>query len=105
MSAILFDGRLRLTEPLLFHMLLYMKQLLIELEPEVAERLEAVAPGKSRRRSEFIRMAIRRALWELEERATAEAYARQPDAAVDVYLDPRVWEPRPARSRKRKTRR
>ena len=82
-----------------------MTQLSIELEPEVAERPEAVAPGKSRRRSEFIRMAIRKALWELEEQATAEAYARQPDAAADVYLDPRVWERRPTGARKKKARR
>jgi predicted transcriptional regulator len=81
-----------------------MKSLLIELEDEVAEQLEAVAPARSRRRSEFIRQAIRRALWDLEEQATAEAYRRQPDAAADVYLAPDVWEPRtvsrPTRSRR-----
>ena len=41
----------------------YMKQILIEIEDDVAARLEAVAPGRTRRRSEFVRMAIRRALW------------------------------------------
>ncbi len=40
-------------------------------------------------------MAIRRALWELEETATAEAYKRQPDAASDAYVDPSAWQPRP----------
>lgn len=70
-----------------------MKQLLIELDEETAASLEKVAPGRSRRRSEFIRMAIRKALWELEERLTAEAYARKPDSSSDAYLDPRVWEP------------
>ncbi len=39
-------------------------------------------------------MAIRKALWEEQERATAEAYRRQPDSSVDAYLDPRVWEPK-----------
>jgi hypothetical protein len=51
-----------------------------------------VAPERSRRRSEFIRMAIRKALWEEQERATAEAYRRQPDSSSDAYLDPRTWE-------------
>ena len=36
-----------------------MKQILIEIDPDVAERLEQIAPGRSRRRSKFIRMAIR----------------------------------------------
>jgi len=56
-----------------------------------AARLERAAPGSSRRRSEFIRAAIRKALWELEEHVTEEAYARQPDASVEAYIDPRVW--------------
>ena len=79
----------------------YMKQLLIELEDDVAEKLERVAPGRARRRSEFIRKAIRRALWELEEEATAAAYRKHPDSANDAYLDPRVWE-QPSRKRPRR---
>jgi predicted DNA-binding protein len=69
-----------------------MKQLLIEIDPETAARLDRVAPSRSRRRSEFIRAAIRRALWEIEERATEQAYRRQPDSADDTYVDPAVWE-------------
>lgn len=78
----------------------YMKQLLIEVEDEIAAKLEAAAPGRNRRRSEFVRMAIRRALWELEEAATAEAYRRQPDSAGDTHFDPSTWEPRPRAARK-----
>ncbi len=69
-----------------------MKQLLIELDDATAEKLERVAPARSRKRSRFIRSAIRRAIWELEEQATAEAYQKQPDSAADAYVDPRVWE-------------
>jgi len=71
-----------------------MKQLLIEVEDDIAAKLEAAAPGRSRQRSEFVRMAIRRALWALEEAKTAEAYRRQPDSAGDAYLDPSTWEAR-----------
>ncbi len=83
------------------YIILYMKQVLIELEDDVAEKLERVAPGRARRRSEFIRKAICRALWELEEEATAEAYRRHPDLAADAYLDPRVWK-QPSRKRPRR---
>ena len=69
-----------------------MKQLLVEVDDDIAARLEQVAPARSRRRSEFIRMAIRKALWEEQERATAEAYRRHPDSAGDAYLDSSVWE-------------
>lgn len=76
-----------------------MKQLIIEIEPEIAEALERVAPARSRRRSEFIRRAIRKALWELEEQATAEAYRRIPDQDPPPFAAV-TWEaaePPPAR--------
>jgi len=57
-----------------------MKTLIVELDEEVAAKLERVAPGRSRQRSEFIRNAVRKALWEIEEQATAEAYREQPDS-------------------------
>jgi Arc/MetJ-type ribon-helix-helix transcriptional regulator len=82
-----------------------MKQLLIEIDEDTVERLEKVAPARSRRRSEFIRAAIRRALWDLEERQTQEAYGRQPDSGDDTYIDPDAWEAegdRPRRPRRRR---
>lgn len=68
------------------------KQILVELDPETAARLERAAPARSRRRSEFIRGAIRRALWELDERETRAAYLRDPDTADGAWPDP-PWEP------------
>jgi predicted transcriptional regulator len=72
-----------------------MKSLLVEVDDELASRLERVAPARSRRRSEFVRAAILKALWEAEEQATAEAYARHPDSP-DMTFDPAVWEGRTA---------
>ena len=86
------------------YILNHMKQVLIEVDDELAAELEKVAPGRSRRRSEFIRFAIRQALWDLEEKRTAEAYKQQPDSEDEIYLDPRVWErplKRTARRRKK----
>jgi hypothetical protein len=81
-----------------------MKQLLIEVDDALAAKLEKVAPVRSRRRSNFIRYAIRQALWNLEEKRTAEAYKQQPDSADEVYLDSHIWErppKRPAARRKK----
>jgi len=69
-----------------------MMQILIDLDEKTAAQLEEVAPARSRRRSEFIRAAIRQALWAIEERATARAYAEQPDDEP-VFFDPAAWEP------------
>jgi predicted transcriptional regulator len=72
-----------------------MKALIVELDDEVAAKLERVAPGRSRQRSEFIRNAIRQALWNIEEKATALAYREQPDSGDDTYLNSDVWEKGP----------
>src|SRR5207249_3567115 len=80
------------TLSILFYMMIHMNKLLIELDEETMKRLEAVAPARSRRRSEFVRAAIRKAIWEIEERNVADAYARSPDTGAP-YLDARAWEP------------
>lgn len=69
-----------------------MKQILIQLDADTAERLERVAPARSRKRSEFIRNAIRRALWEREEERTRQAYLEQPDVAEPGWPEA-PWEP------------
>ena len=78
-----------------------MKQLLIQVDDETARRLERFAPARSRRRSAFVRGAIRKALWDAEERATAEAYGRLPDTSEEPF-DPATWEPAPKQRRRRR---
>ena len=79
------------------------KQILVEIDAETAERLERAAPARSRRRSAFIREAIRRALWELEERETRAAYLRDPAAKEGAWPEP-PWEPWTAAEPKRRPR-
>ncbi len=79
-----------------------MKQVLVQLDDETARRLDQTIPSGSRKRSEFIRTAIRKALWEMEERATAEAYRAEPDASEPAHFEAAAWDPPPAqRPRKR----
>ena len=67
------------------------KQILIELDADTAARLERAAPARSRQRSEFIRNAIRRALWDIEEKQTRAAYLRNPDASDSTWPEA-PWE-------------
>ncbi len=70
-----------------------MKQILLEIDDGIAARLEAIAPARSRKRSEFLRKAIQQAIWDIEEEATQAAYERQPDLTDPLSFDARVWDP------------
>ncbi|MEP7363631.1 MAG: hypothetical protein ABI972_10280 [Acidobacteriota bacterium] len=61
-----------------------MKSLLIQLDAPTLAALDRIAPPKDRKRSEFIRMAIRRAIREAEFASMREAYLRQPDSAAEA---------------------
>ncbi len=84
-----------------------MAQILVQVSDQMLESLEKVAPGSSRKRSRFIRLALQKALMEVQDLGTREAYRRVPDDTLD-WFDPRVWDewkPRPSpRRTKRKAR-
>jgi len=77
-----------------------MKQLIVELDDALARRLERAAPGKARKRSEFVRAAIARALDQALETETRRAYERVPDANEE-YFDKAEWEPKATKRRGR----
>jgi metal-responsive CopG/Arc/MetJ family transcriptional regulator len=61
-----------------------MKALLIQLdEPTLVALNRVAAPGK-RKRSEFVRQAIRQAIRQAEYRGMRDAYRQQPDSAQDA---------------------
>ena len=75
-----------------------MNQILLEIDEATFTRLERVAPSRSRKRSEFLRAAIQRALWEIEEKETRAAYLASPDTDREAVFDPSTWEaPAPVR--------
>jgi metal-responsive CopG/Arc/MetJ family transcriptional regulator len=59
-----------------------MRKVVVEFDEQTFKRLERVASDSSSRRSDFIRGAVRRALWELEEQTAAFAAASDVDSAV-----------------------
>jgi predicted transcriptional regulator len=79
----------------------HMQQVIVELDDRTMERLNRVAPPSARKRSEFIREAIRRALNERLEADMERAYSEQPPEGTEVDLDPSTWEA-PAKKRKAK---
>jgi hypothetical protein len=85
-----------------------MKQVLVELPEPLARRLEKVAPSRERKRATFIRMAIQRALDEIDEARTERAYREDPQDPGAEWFDASVWDewlpPKAERARKRKTR-
>ena len=78
-----------------------MKQVIVEIPENMAEMLERVAPARSRKRSAFVRDAIRRALDAELERLTEAAYRRMPQSLDPWHFDPEAWEPRRPRRRRR----
>lgn len=77
------------------------RQVIVELDSATSAELERVAPSRNRKRSEFIRAAIRRALDEAAEKQMAEAYRQRPDNHAP-HFDPRTWE-QPVRRQTRTT--
>jgi predicted transcriptional regulator len=66
-----------------------MRRLSLQIDDAMARQLERVAPARGRRRSRFIRLAIQKALMDLEEVRTREEYARHPDAPAT--FDAKTW--------------
>src|SRR3954467_8545197 len=59
-----------------FDILGTMRQIILSLDDVLAEQLDRVAPARSRQRSEFIRQAIKRAIYELSEHSMIDAFTR-----------------------------
>ena len=61
-----------------------MKSILIQVDDATYRLLERVAPAARRRRSEFIRGALRKAVMEAEEARTRVAYRARPDSGAEA---------------------
>jgi len=69
-----------------------MKQILIEIDDQCARDLERVAPVKTRKRAEFVRLAIRRAIDLALDRETQAAYRVQPLSTSVLEGDLAGWD-------------
>ena len=61
-----------------------MKSFLVQLDDPTYQALNRVAPTTKRKRAEFVRAAIRKALRESAEERTRLAYLAQPDSETEA---------------------
>jgi Arc/MetJ-type ribon-helix-helix transcriptional regulator len=78
-----------------------MHQVIVELDDRTLARLNRVAPPSARKRSEFIREAIRKALNARLEEDMERAYRKQPQDSAEPDVDPATWEAAPAPRKER----
>jgi len=72
-----------------------MKSLLVQLDEPTYRALDRIAPAAKRKRAEFIRAAIRKAILETEDARTRRGYQQQPDSAseADDWSNAEKWKP------------
>ena len=72
-----------------------MKSMLIQLDDSTYRALNRVAPAAQRKRAEFVRTAIRKAIYEAEEERTRMAYLKLPDneTSADDWRGAEDWKP------------
>ena len=72
-----------------------MKSLLVQIDEPTLRALNRVAPAAKRKRAEFVRAAIRKAIRESEEERMRKAYHAQPDSETeaDDWSNAEEWKP------------
>jgi metal-responsive CopG/Arc/MetJ family transcriptional regulator len=70
-----------------------MKSLLVQLDEPTYRALNRIAPAAKRKRAEFVRSAIRKAIRETEEEQTRRGYMERPDseAEADDWSSAEKW--------------
>jgi metal-responsive CopG/Arc/MetJ family transcriptional regulator len=70
-----------------------MESLLIQIDAATLRALNRIAPTAQRKRAEFVRAAIRKAILEAEEERTRLAYLEHPDTetAADDWREAEEW--------------
>jgi metal-responsive CopG/Arc/MetJ family transcriptional regulator len=72
-----------------------MPQILVQFDDATLQAIDRVAPAAERKRAEFIRRAVKDALFQLESDRMREAYLLQPDTPDDAgsWDLPEEWKP------------
>ncbi len=70
-----------------------MPQVLVQFDEATLKAIDRIAPTAKRQRADFIRKAVKDALFQHETDRMREAYLRQPDSAADAdhWDAPEEW--------------
>ncbi len=73
-----------------------MSQVLIHFDEATLQAIDRIAPAAKRKRADFIRQAVKDAIFREETERMREAYRLQPDSAEgsDTWQLPEVWDER-----------
>ncbi len=71
-----------------------MEQVLVQFEKATLDAIDRIAPKARRKRAEFIRTAVKDAIFHHEQQRMREAYLKQPDPAADAdtWELPETWD-------------
>ena len=61
-----------------------MPQVLVQFEPATLEAIDRIAPAARRKRADFIRRAVKDAIYKHEQERMREAYRLNPDSSVEA---------------------
>jgi metal-responsive CopG/Arc/MetJ family transcriptional regulator len=72
-----------------------MQKVLVQFEDATLEAIDRIAPAAKRKRAEFIRSAVKDAIFRYEQERMRDAYRAQPDSAQDAdpWELPEEWKP------------
>ncbi len=75
-----------------------MSQILIHFDDETLKAIDRIAPAAKRKRADFIRQAVKDAIFRTETERMREAYQLQPDSAdgSEIWDLPEEWDERNA---------
>jgi hypothetical protein len=72
-----------------------MPQVLVQFESATLEAIDRIAPAAKRKRADFIRKAVKDAIFKHDQEKMRQAYQLQPDsgAEADNWANADPWEP------------
>jgi metal-responsive CopG/Arc/MetJ family transcriptional regulator len=69
-----------------------MEKILVQFEAATLEAIDRIAPAAKRQRADFIRKAVKDAIFRHEQQRIREAYLIKPDSSEDASWDlPEEW--------------
>ena len=71
-----------------------MPQILVQFDEATLAAIDRIAPAAKRKRADFVRRAVKDAIFQYETKRTRDAYLAQPDTeSTDAWDQPEEWNP------------